>query len=41
MTNLNKYLYNGKRDMNVNINNSSEKSLARNTANIGELITAE
>jgi hypothetical protein len=40
---LNKYLYSGKRGIKVNIqvNSSSEISLKNNTANIGELITAE
>jgi hypothetical protein len=42
LTDFNKYLYRGKCEIKVNINNSGEKSLKnKNTAPVGELITAE
>jgi hypothetical protein len=41
LTNLNKYLYNGKSGIKVNVNNTSEKVQKQHTATFGKLIKAE
>jgi len=41
LTNLNKYLYNDKSEMRVNINNNSEKYKKKKILSIGELLTAD
>jgi len=40
LTNLNNYLYNGKIEIKLSINNSGEKLFKKTTATLGELITA-